>query len=98
MLSAATKASAGLTRDLAENDIRDAASDIEDDARSTVQKVGNYAARATDKVRGAFSRTVDGTNQFGHRVESEIKSNPVRSSALALGAGFVLGALLAARR
>ncbi len=97
MLSAATKASANLTKDLAENDVRSAGREIERDGRDFLHDVNDRATEAGQKVRGAFDRTVDTTSRFSHRVEDEIKSNPIRSSALALGAGFILGALLARR-
>ncbi len=98
MLSSATKASAGLTKALAENDVKNAERDIESNGREFIDKVNTYANDAGQKMRGAFDRTVDGTSRFSHRVENEIKTNPVRSSALALGAGFILGALLTSRR
>ncbi len=94
MLSAATKASANLTKDLAENDVENAVSD----GREFLDKVNTYASETGQKVRGAFDRAASGTTKFSHRVEDEIKANPVRSSALALGAGFILGALLTGRR
>ncbi len=97
MLSAATKASAGLTRDLAENDIKTAGRDLENEGRDFLNDVNDYASEAGQKVRGAFDKTVAGTSRFSHRVEDEIKSNPIRSSAIALGAGFILGALLTRR-
>lgn len=97
MLSAATKLSAGVTKDLAENDIRNTVNDIEDTGRDALRNVQDYASDAGQKVRGAFDRTLDQTNRFSHRVEDEIRTNPIRSSALALGAGFIIGALLSRR-
>ena len=97
MLSAATKAAANVTKDLAENDIRHAGRDVENHGRDVLHNINDYANEAGQKVRGAFDTTVDRTRSFSQNIESEIKSNPIRSSALALGAGFILGALLSRR-
>jgi|GEM_PF-782426 len=108
MLSSATKAAANVTKSLAENDIRssareasnnvrDAAHDMRDHGRDVLNDVSGYANEAGQKVRGLFDRTLDGGKTATHRIESEIKTNPVRSSAIALGAGFILGALLTRR-
>ena len=49
-------------------------------------------------LRDLYDRTRDTTSRVGHDLESEIKTNPVRASLIALGAGFILGALFANRR
>jgi ElaB/YqjD/DUF883 family membrane-anchored ribosome-binding protein len=108
MLSSATKAAANVTKGLAENDIRssareasnnvrDAAHDMRDHGRDVLNDVSGYANEAGQKVRGLFDRTLDGSKTATHRIETEIKTNPVRSSAIALGAGFILGALMTRR-
>ena len=97
MLSSATKAAANVTKGLAENDLRNAAQDVEADGRDILHNVSDYANEAGQKVRGFFDKTLDTTNKVTHNVEAEIKSNPIRSSAIALGAGFILGALLTRR-
>jgi len=108
MLSSATKAAANITKDLAEHDIRSSARDAANNARDTVHElkdqghhvlndVSDYASEAGQKVRGLFDRTFDSGKTATHKIETEIKTNPVRSSAIALGAGFILGALLTRR-
>jgi len=97
MLSSATKAAARLTQDLAENDLRNADRDFEAQGQDILHNVRDYANEAGQKVRGFFDRTVDTTADVTHKVETEIKSNPIRSSVIALGAGFILGALLTRR-
>ncbi len=97
MLSSATKASANVTKTLAENDLRNAAGNAEDAGRDILHNVSDYANEAGQKVRGFFDKTLDTTSKVTHNVEAEIKSNPIRSSAIALGAGFILGALLTRR-
>jgi ElaB/YqjD/DUF883 family membrane-anchored ribosome-binding protein len=108
MLSSATKAAANVTKSLAEHDMRsaardasksarDAAYDLKDRGNDVLHDVSDYANEAGQKVRGFFDRTVDGSKTATHKIETEIKTNPVRSSAIALGAGFILGALLTRR-
>jgi len=108
MLSSATKAAANITKGLAENDLRnsareasnnarDAAHDLKDRGHDMLNNVSDYANEAGQKVRGLFDRTLDSSKSATHKIESEIKTNPVRSSAIALGAGFILGALLTRR-
>jgi ElaB/YqjD/DUF883 family membrane-anchored ribosome-binding protein len=97
MLSSATKAAANVTKSLAENDIRNAARDTENTGRDILHNVSDYAQDAGQKVRGFVDKTVDQTRNTTDKLTTEIKSNPIRSSAIALGAGFILGALLARR-
>ena len=101
MLSSATKAAANLTKTLAEHDARSTAShavhSLENDGNDVIGKVNSYAHDAGQKVRTLYDKTRDTTSRVSHNVESEIKTNPVRSSAIALGAGFILGALLTRR-
>ena len=108
MLSSATKAAANVTKSLAENDIRssareasnnarDAAYELKDRGHDILNDVSDYANEAGQKVRGLFDRTLDSSKSATSKIETEIKTNPVRSSAIALGAGFILGALLTRR-
>ncbi len=97
MLSSATKAAANVTKSLAENDIRNAARETENNGHDVLHNVSDYALDAGQKVRGLFDKTVDQTSRASDRIQEEIKSNPIRSSAIALGAGFILGALLTRR-
>jgi ElaB/YqjD/DUF883 family membrane-anchored ribosome-binding protein len=108
MLSSVTKAAANVTKNLAEHDIRssareaannarDAAHDLTDRGHDVLSDVSGYANEAGQKVRGLFDRTLDNSKNATHKIETEIKTNPVRSSAIALGAGFILGALLTRR-
>jgi ElaB/YqjD/DUF883 family membrane-anchored ribosome-binding protein len=97
MLSSVTKAAANVTKNLAEHDIRssareaannarDAAHDLTDRGHDVLSDVSGYANEAGQKVRGLFDRTLDNSKNATHKIETEIKTNPVRSSAIALGA------------
>jgi len=106
MLSPATKAAANVTKNLAENDVRNAVDDatrdaggasVADKGKDILNNVSDYANEAGQKVRGFFDRTMDTTGSVTRNVETEIKNNPVRSAAIALGAGFILGALFTRR-
>ncbi len=97
MLSSATKAAANVTKASAENDLRNAAQDAASEGKDALNNVSDYASEAGQKVRGLLDKTVDQTSRLSQNVEAEIKSNPIRSSAIALGAGFILGALLTRR-
>lgn len=101
MISTATKTAADVTKTLAENDakttIKDAARDLQDRSADLVSNVSDYASEAGARVRGFVDRTVDDVNHVSHGVEDEIRGNPVRSTLIALGIGFALGALLTRR-
>lgn len=97
MLSSATKAAADVTKASAENDLRNVVQDAANEGKDALHSVSDYASEAGQKVRGALDKTLDQTSKLSQTVEAEIKSNPIRSSAIALGAGFILGALLTRR-
>lgn len=53
--------------------------------------VANEAGR---KVRSLFNSASDEISHAGEKVSAEIRTNPVRSSMIALGLGVLLGALI----
>ena len=101
MISTATKTAANVTKALAENDVqntlKDTARDLQDRGADLVNNVSDYAHEAGARVRGLVDRTVDDVNHVSRNVEGEIRGNPVRSTLIALGLGFALGALLTRR-
>lgn len=101
MISTATKTAANVTKALAENDVKntvkDATRDLQDRGGDFIHNVADYANEAGSRVRGFVDRTVDDVNHVSHDVEGEIRGNPVRSTLIALGIGFALGALLTRR-
>ncbi len=101
MISTATKTAANVTKALAENDVqntlKDTARDLQDRGADFVNNVSDYANEAGARVRGLVDRTVDDVNHVSQNVEGEIRGNPVRSTLIALGIGFALGALLTRR-
>lgn len=97
MISTATKVAANATRASAENDLKTAADDLVADGRAAVDSVSEYASEAGQKFRGFVDRTLESTGRVSSGIQDEVRSNPVRSSLIALGAGFILGALLTRR-
>ncbi len=61
----------------------DAKDDITDAAYEAGRKVRNFLHSAGNEI-----------SQASHSVTTEIRRNPLRSSAIALGVGVLLGALL----
>jgi len=97
MISTATKVAANATKASAENDLKRAADDLAADGRAAIDSVSDYANEAGQKFRSFVDRTLESTTRVSSGVQDEIRLNPVRSSLIALGAGFVLGALLTRR-
>ncbi len=101
MLSPATKIAAKVTGKLAEHDVRhtvdDAVRGLEADGHDMLNTAGEYATHATQKVRSLYDQTLDTTSRVSSNIESEFRTNPVRSGLVVLGLGFILGALLTRR-
>jgi len=62
----------------------------QDNIGSTVVDAAHDAGR---KVRGFIDSATDELTHAKETVTKEIRTNPVQSSVIALGVGFVLGAL-----
>jgi ElaB/YqjD/DUF883 family membrane-anchored ribosome-binding protein len=60
------------------------------DVNVELHSAANQAGR---KVRGIYNTASDEITGASDKLTGEIRSNPVRSSAIALGIGFVVGAL-----
>ncbi len=56
-----------------------------------LNKAANQAGR---KMRSLYNSAADEIGHVSDTVTSEIRSNPVRSSAFALGAGILIGMLI----
>ncbi len=97
MLSSSTKEAANLTKDFAANDVKNAVSDTANKAgrkaNHLVEDISHYANDAGRKVRHYIEVAGDEFTHASDRVSGEIRANPVRSSVIALGIGFLLGAL-----
>lgn len=87
MFSPATKEAAKVTAASAKRDLRD----VSDDARSELTVL---AEKAGSEVRHFVDSTSQQFEQVSDRVSHEISNHPVRSAAIALGLGVLLGALI----
>lgn len=72
----------------------DAVTNLKNSARETKDELHEVANQAGRKVRNAFNAASDEIAHASETVTTEIRSNPVRSTAIALGVGVLLGALL----
>ncbi len=83
---------------------KDAPGDLRDDIRRAArtwvsngtdawQRASDLTADARDLADYAFDQTA----HVSQKLKNEIRANPLRSSAIALACGLVLGALLARR-
>lgn len=78
-------------------DLKNTASNIRDEAIDTAYEVkGDLRDAANNtgrKVRRFFNNATDELSHASDTVTKQVRGNPVQSSLIALGAGFVLGAL-----
>lgn len=68
------------------NEARETAGELRDELRDTANRAGR-------KVRGFIDSASDELSHASDTVTTQIRSNPVQSSLIALGIGYVLGAL-----
>ena len=85
------------TKDATLKDAKNSASNIRDEAVSTAygiqEDVHNAANHVGRRVRGFFDSASDEMHHMTDSVSQQVRSNPVQSTMIALGAGFVLGIL-----
>ncbi|HEU5046692.1 MAG TPA: hypothetical protein VFT64_02505 [Rickettsiales bacterium] len=86
MLSAATKENANEVK----SDVRKTVNSAKRDAENDLEAFAHNTGR---KARHYFESASEHLADTAHLVEDEIRDNPMRSTLLALGAGFLLGAL-----
>lgn len=67
---------------------------LKDAACEMGESLHDAAHSAGQKVRGMLNTASDELTHAGGYVGSEIRSNPVRSSMVALGIGLLIGTLL----
>ena len=85
------------SKDAAVNDVKNAASNIRNETVNTAYGVKDDLAGAANKagrkVRNFFTSASDEICHASDSVTMQVRENPVQSSLIALGAGFILGAL-----
>ena len=75
------------SKDATVTSLKSSANEFGDD----LQNAANQAGR---KVRSMYNSASDEISHASEVVTTEIRSNPIRSSAVALGVGVILGMLL----
>lgn len=70
--------------------LRSTVSDVAEDAKHDLRTVAGEAGR---KVRSLAHSASDELEHAKDTVSKQIRTNPLQAAAIALGAGFVLGAL-----
>jgi ElaB/YqjD/DUF883 family membrane-anchored ribosome-binding protein len=76
------------------SDLKGTAKNFRDVADETKQDMKSAANRAGRKVRGFIHDAGDEIVHARDTVTTQIRTNPVQSSMIALGVGLVLGAFL----
>lgn len=69
-------------------------------ARAThdaIDAAGEYGARAEERIRETGRLAAERTREYADDLESYVVRRPVAAVAIALGAGFLLGALVKGR-
>lgn len=94
MFTNATKEAANDTISDAKATVYNAKRDIREVTKADRSEVGDYAERAGREIRHLIDSAKDEIHQAGDRVKNEIRSNPLRSTGIALGAGVLLGLLI----
>jgi ElaB/YqjD/DUF883 family membrane-anchored ribosome-binding protein len=79
-----------ITKDPSLKEVKSIVNEAKSDLKGKVQKVENTALKLVHNASDGISHSID-------VVKDEIRSKPLRSSAIALGVGVVLGALFARR-
>lgn len=90
MITATKEDSISSMKNTAQN-FRSAANDVVEDTKKDLQKVAGKASRS---VRDFMHSAGEEITHAKDTVTTQIRSNPIQSSAIALGVGIVLGALL----
>ena len=72
----------------------DTVTNLKDSMHDINGELHNAANQAGRKVRSLYNSASDEITHASDTVTSEIRSNPVRSSLIAMGVGVLLGALL----
>lgn len=79
-------------------DVKSSASNIRDEALDTAYEVKDElrsaANQAGRRMRGFLNSATDELNNVTDSVTAQVRKNPVQSSLIALGAGFIIGSLL----
>jgi ElaB/YqjD/DUF883 family membrane-anchored ribosome-binding protein len=94
MLSAKAKAAAKKIEALNEEDVQSISEMIRHEVEHATHVVAERAKEAEAKVRDFADHASDDVKRYSSQAKQKIEDNPLPSVAIALGVGFILGALL----
>jgi len=94
MLSAKAKAAAKKIESLNEGDVQSISEMIKHEVEHATHVVAERAKEAEAKVRDFADHASDDIRRYSGQAKQKIEDNPLPSVAIALGVGFILGALL----
>lgn len=94
MLSAKAKAAARKLESLNEGDVESISEMIRHEVEHATHVVAERAKETEAKVRDFADHAGDDIRRYSGQARQKIEDNPLPSVAIALGVGFILGALL----
>ena len=94
MLSAKAKAAAKKIESLNEGDVQSISEMIKHEVEHATHVAAERAKEAEAKVRDFADHAADDVKRYTGQAKHKIEENPLPSVAIALGVGFILGALL----
>lgn len=94
MLSSKAKAAADKVTSLNEEDVESISDMIRHEVEHATHVLSERAKEAEAKLRGFADHASDDVKRYTGQAKHKIEENPIPSTLIALGVGFVLGALL----
>ena len=94
MLSTKAKAAAEKIKSFSEEDAASLAETIKHEVQHATHVLSERAKEAEARVRAFADHAGDDISRYSGKAKAKIEENPVPATLIALGVGFVLGALL----
>lgn len=81
----------------AEKTLQSATDRVAKTTHEAIDTLSEYGTRAEERLRETGRRATERTREYADEVGNYVSKRPIASIAMALGAGFLLGALLRGR-
>ena len=94
MLSAKAKAAAEKIKSFDENDVHSISEMVRHEVEHATHVLSERAKEAEARLRSFADHAGDDVKRYSGQAKQKIEDNPVPATLIALGVGFVLGALL----
>ncbi|MGA9659590.1 MAG: hypothetical protein WBQ60_10875 [Asticcacaulis sp.] len=98
MMSSKAKASAEKIKSLSEDEAESLADMIRHEVEHATHVLSERAKEAEAKLRAFADHAGDDAVRLGKDARAKIEDNPLPAVAIALGVGFVVGAMIASRK